>query len=451
MRREKDFSETNTAARKSEPDARRKRVNATLLRAEKLNSINQEIKIRKIDKEASLKAAKNLSTFGILIGCALALSAGVDPFSGIFQSEEVRFEKEFVLDDDSMPGDIFFESPSTVCCDPEGNIYVADSSAENIKKFDVRGKFLKVIGREGQGPGEFGRLYYSAFAKDRLIVWDSGNRRLCSFTSDGDCIDSVNIPYDAGSVRMMRGFPAGGIAIEMEKNFRSEPDKPQECRIDLYTEDLELVKTIYKRDLWRKKYIRTEEYGTTTLYFPYCADVRWDILPDGRLVVGYSDEYRADLFDRNGKKISTITHDAEPVPVSGKDKKAYFDSLVFYRGGERLKEVPEYITKYTEFPKNKPVYKNILADSEGNIWVVLNRKNQEEDGKVFDVFSRSGSFVSRVRLKGEAVFPDHRNAYFLDNGRFLSIETGEDDLYRVIVYRISGSHFPPGNGSFFLR
>jgi hypothetical protein len=56
------------------------------------------------------------------------------------------------LDDDTLPEDLFFESPSTVSCDLEGNIYVVDSGAKNIKKFDAQGKFLKIIGREGQGP-----------------------------------------------------------------------------------------------------------------------------------------------------------------------------------------------------------------------------------------------------------------------------------------------------------
>lgn len=381
--------------------------------------------------------AKDLSIFAVLIGCTLALSAGAGHFSDLFKGGEVRFEQEFVLDDDSMPEDIFFESPSTISCDSEGNIYVVDSGAKNIKKFDKQGKFLKTIGREGQGPGEFDSLYYSTFAKDRLIVWDSGNRRLCSFTSDGDYVSSVNISYDAGSVRMLRGFPTGEIAVEMEKNYRNEPDRPQECRIDLYTSDLKFIRTIYKRDLWRKKYIRTKEFGTSTLYFPYSADVRWEVFPDGRLIIGYSEDYELDIFDRSGRKISSISHRDDPVPVSEKDKKDYFDSLEFYRAGERLKEVPEYITKYTEFPKHMPVYKNILVDSEGNIWVVLSRGNQEEDGKVIEVFSPDGNFMSRVVLEGDVAFPDNRNAYFLNKGNLFLIQTGDDDLYRVIQYKIS--------------
>jgi hypothetical protein len=385
-----------------------------------------------------MKKIKYFCCIGMIVVFVSALSVDLFPVSDLFETGKVRFEREFILDDDRMPEGVFFETPSTVSCDPEGDIYVVDSGAKNIKKFDAQGKFLKTIGREGQGPGEFDSPYYSTFAGNRLIVWDSGSRRLSSFTPDGDFVDSVNIAYNEGWVRGLRGLSSGEVVVEMEKSYRREPDKPQECRIDLYSTELKFIRTIYKRELWRKKYIRTKEYGTTTLYFPYSADVRWDVLPDGRIVIGYSSKYELEIFDRSGNNISSISHTYDPVDVTEKDRREYFDSVEFYRMGERLKDPPEYITKYTEFPKHKPVYKNLLTDSEGNIWVVLNRKNQDEDGKIFDVFDRTGRFVSRVFLEGDTAFPDNRNAYVVNKGTFLLIETDENDLYRLIRFKISG-------------
>ncbi len=372
-----------------------------------------------------------------MIICVMAFSADVAPLSELYKTGKVLFEQEYVLDDDTLPENLFFESPSTVSCDPEGNIYVVDSGAKNIKKFDAKGTFLKTIGREGQGPGEFGGLYYATFAKDRLIVWDSGNRRLYAFTPDGEFRNSVNIAYEEGSVRKLRGLPTGEILVEKEKTFRNEPDKPQTCTIDLYSQDLKHVTSIYKRELWRKKYVRTKEYGTSTLYFPYSADVRWDITPDGRIIIGFSENYELEIYDRSGKKISTVAHAYEPVKVTEKDKNEYFDSIEFYRMGERLKDPPEYITKYTEFPKHKPVYDNILVDSEGNIWVVLNRERKHEKGIIFDAFSPEGKFISQVQIEGNILLPQNRNAYIIHNNSFLVLRTGDDELYRLIKYRIS--------------
>lgn len=384
-----------------------------------------------------MKMQKNLRMIGLLVVCVTAFSSGQASLSEIYEAGKVRFEQENILDDNTMPENHFFETPSTIACDPEGNIYVVDSGAKNIKKFSPQGKFLKVIGREGQGPGEFGGVFYSAFAGNRLVVWDSGNRRLSAFDPEGEFVTSTNISYDSGSVRRLRGLPTGEVLVEMEKTFRREPDKPQECRIDLYSGDMKFVRNIYARSLWRKKYVRTEEYGTSVLHFPYSADVQWDVTPDGRIVIGYSADYELEVYDRTGAKISVISHDFEPVKVTEKDKKAFFDSVSFYRMGERLKEIPEYITKYTEFPKSKPAFANILSDSHGNIWVVLNGEQEDDKGKIFEVFDPSGQFISQVRIDGNAAFPDSRNAYILHDGSLFVIETGEDDLYRIVRYKMT--------------
>jgi len=166
--------------------------------------------------------------------------------------------------------------------------------------------------------------------------------------------------------------------------------------------------------------------------------VRWDVTPNGRITIGYSANYDLEVYDRTGIKVTTISHDYEPVKVTERDKKNYFDSVTFYRMGERLKNPPEYITKYIEFPKHKPVYKNILVDSEGNIWVVLNRERKDEKGKKFDTFNPKGEFISSVFIQGEAAFPDNHNAYIIHNGSFLLLKTGDDELFRLIRYRISG-------------
>jgi hypothetical protein len=400
--------------------------------------MNMVIRIQRNYRRIFVNTPKYFPLIGIALICIMAFSAEVTSLQELYRKGEIQFEQEYVLDDDAMPVDLFFESPSTVTCDPEGNIYVVDSGAQNIKKFDKDGRFLKTFGREGQGPGEFGGIYYATFTKDRLIVWDSGNRRLCAFTPSGEFVHSVNIAYDEGFVRRLRGLPSGEVIVEKEKTYRKEPDRPQTCLIDLYSSDLERVRTIYKRELWRKKYIRTKEYGTSVLYFPYSADVRWDVTPDGHIIIGYSDKYELEAYDKTGKKIFAIAHTHEPAAVTEKDKKDYFASISFYRMGERLKEVPEYITKHTEFPKHKPVYKDVIVDTEGNIWVVLNREKEDESEIMFDAFNPAGKSISRVKIRGDVLFPQNRNTYLFHGRSFFQIKTGEDELFRIICYRMTG-------------
>ena len=67
--------------------------------------------------------------------------------------------------------------------------------------------------------------------------------------------------------------------------------------------------------------------------------------------------------------------------------------------------------------------------------VVLNRENKEDQGREFDVFDPKGKWMVNVRIEGPAVIPDSRNIR-LDNGSLYVLKTGEDDLHRVIKYKI---------------
>jgi len=80
--------------------------------------------------------------------CVMVFSADFALLSELYKTGKVRFEQDFVLDDNAMPEDLFFESPSTISCDPQGNIYVVDSGAKNVKKFDAfdpKGEFISRV------------------------------------------------------------------------------------------------------------------------------------------------------------------------------------------------------------------------------------------------------------------------------------------------------------------
>jgi hypothetical protein len=62
--------------------------------------------------------------------------------------------------------------------DNDENIYVADTKEMRVKVFDKNGKFLRVFGKEGQGPDEISRIRnIQITAKNELIVNDTRNRK----------------------------------------------------------------------------------------------------------------------------------------------------------------------------------------------------------------------------------------------------------------------------------
>ena len=85
--------------------------------------------------------------------------------------------------------------PTDVVTDPgNGDIYVAESHTDvedpnlvgRISVFDRNGKFLRVIGKTGTGPGEFRTPHALEFdSQGRLIVADRHNHRIQILTKDG--------------------------------------------------------------------------------------------------------------------------------------------------------------------------------------------------------------------------------------------------------------------------
>jgi hypothetical protein len=66
----------------------------------------------------------------------------------------------------------------------DGTILIADAIAHEIRVFDERGRFVRKVGRAGEGPGEYGWLY-SLFARgDSIVVMDNEGSRITMLGPD---------------------------------------------------------------------------------------------------------------------------------------------------------------------------------------------------------------------------------------------------------------------------
>jgi DNA-binding beta-propeller fold protein YncE len=88
--------------------------------------------------------------------------------------------------------------PTVILTDPaNGDVYVAESHTDvedpnlvgRISVFDKTGKFVRVIGKTGSGPGEFRTPHGLVWdSQNRLIVADRHNHRVQVLTKDGKFI-----------------------------------------------------------------------------------------------------------------------------------------------------------------------------------------------------------------------------------------------------------------------
>lgn len=355
----------------------------------------------------------------------------------LYRTGKVRFVKEFVISDDSLPEGLYFENPNSLAIDADGNIYVCDGDANHIKKFNKEGKFTETIGRSGAGPGEFGLPGHIEVSKDRLVLWESINRRISVLNLDGKFIKGFR--FSGANERPMdiKGLPGGQIIIEIEKTDFSNEKYPQECRIDLYSPDMEFIKTIYSRKLyWAKPIMKPRVHVPQ----PFNPMVHWDISPEGRVVIGFSAKYEIEVFDPLDGKLFSFSHKYTPVKVNNRDKEGHFSKFQvreFKADGSSSIRIgaPDYIANNTEFPKFKPAFNGILIDPEENIWVHTYKENRDEENRYFDVFDKEGQFINHMRILGEAGFPFFKAKIY--KNYLWQIENDKEGFHTVVKYRIS--------------
>ncbi len=67
-----------------------------------------------------------------------------------------------------------------------GSIAVVNGSSQELRFYDADGRFVRVAGRRGGGPGEFQNVrWMHRMPGDSLITYDFGHRRFAVFDSSG--------------------------------------------------------------------------------------------------------------------------------------------------------------------------------------------------------------------------------------------------------------------------
>ena len=79
--------------------------------------------------------------------------------------------------------------PSDIAVDPQGHVYVADTGANRIVKFDVNGAFVKAWSEWGPFPGMLDEPVAIEYSRGMLFVTDRRNHRIQTFDTDGNFIE----------------------------------------------------------------------------------------------------------------------------------------------------------------------------------------------------------------------------------------------------------------------
>lgn len=113
---------------------------------------------------------------------------------GSLQGCESELVEEVRIGSLDGPDEDVFSHINSVAVGESGSTYVADIDLVSIREFSADGRFLREIGRPGEGPGEILSITgISVLPDGRLATWDRRNRRITIYGADGEYDQTVRV------------------------------------------------------------------------------------------------------------------------------------------------------------------------------------------------------------------------------------------------------------------
>jgi hypothetical protein len=330
-----------------------------------------------------------------------------NPREPLSKTPVLELEEDLSIGGPDAQGDDAFGQARQVVADDAGTMYVLDEQASDVKVFDASGKYLRTIGRKGQGPGEleFPMTLSLNRAAGELTVQQQ-TRGLTVFKTDGTFLRQQSL----------QGLISGRGRVDSRGNVYVLEivlgDLGSSYATKKLAPDGSLLATISETPAPGGKGgsgIRRVRPFLPVAYFL--------VDRNDRLVYGYPETYEIQLYgSADAKVLRKIRRDYDPVPVTGEEKAAL------------EKDIPPGMKVEIDYPKDHPAYLRFFLSDLGHL--IVQTYEKADGGKVLhDVFDAEGRFIGRVPLKGLGLE--------ILKGKYYALEEDEDGYQYVKRYAVT--------------
>jgi len=325
-----------------------------------------------------------------------------NPKEPIYRGPFLELKEELSIGGPEMNGQEVFDDIGEFVVDDSGNFYISDRKEDHIKVFDGAGRYLRTIGRHGQGPGEFEGIAGLSIVRltGEFVVYDVLQMRFSFFKTDGTYIRDLHYEKPRlGNARLdSKGDVYAFATIFDRETFRSEEItiilNPEAKEPFLLTRD-ERVSEPNKIEIFMPKPFWTLDYSDNFIY-------------------GHSRDYEIWFFKAGTHKLFKKIHKVyDPVPVTEAD----------------IKEVrkPEFSSIPMVFPKEHAAFRHFFSSDTGHLFVETCEK--AGDGYcIHDIFDKDGRLLARMPLKPRGLK--------VSQGKYYALEKDKDGYQYVKRYSV---------------
>ncbi|MEX0660939.1 MAG: 6-bladed beta-propeller [Balneolaceae bacterium] len=384
-------------------------------------------------------------------------------FSILVLSAWVQIERTNTIDDTftdrlSLEKDeVFGATPDVIvgviaafAVDHQNRVFIADRNQTKVHVFNFHGSYLKSLGREGQGPGEFAAvspttsmqiqdnlLYITNFANswnffpDRAEVFSLGD---LSFSHS---IDLLAENIEEFSDQLKEYYPIRLYPLEDEKilvKYRRMPSDYKEEKSDIkyvvqdHSGIIQGDEVFTQQDRIQLVYfVRNAEIPYNAISsFPFFKRSLFALSTEGHFVSAQTDEFEIHFYNLNGSLIRSFNHSFEKQSLSRRERiKSYENGRSSLGDGVAA----DMIREADNLPETWPALNDLLVDDENRLWV----STIVEDFEIYEwwVLEETGEVIAKFEWPRDKPIGEIQNgyAYTLEKEE----ETGLQSVVRYLI------------------
>jgi hypothetical protein len=253
---------------------------------------------------------------------------------------------------------------------PDGALFLFDRQVPALRKYDSTGQFLLAIGRQGNGPGEYGAGAAGlAILPEGGIVLGKTDSRILYYLPSGQYQSTWAIaprPQDVEDITVFSDT-AGAVWVLGSETRGSGAERTTVSFFARLGLDGRMLDSIGIREYGpQAQYVeRRGPGGSSSALLPFQPMARHTWSNRGLIVATAGSTYSVDLIRPRGR-VLRIERDLPPVPISQAERDEA-QRLV----EARIRRADPTFKLETPIPATRPPIRDVVADEDGRIWVLV--------------------------------------------------------------------------------
>ncbi len=315
-----------------------------------------------------------------------------------------------------------------IVVDGFGRVYVGDQHANTVHVFDSDGSYLRQIGRQGEGPGEFLNIVDIQIGDKFLHVQCNLQGVVHAYSLDNfELSHTTSLLFGPDQIDELSGWSPNIAFIKNDETYLvqfyrpifevSDDDRSQRLYTVSNTGDLnsDLLLEMH----WGGEYL-TDINIPAVLVVPYGRTTLLAVSEESFYTL-WTEDLLVKKYDSLGNYMSAFYH---PVQKKELRRGEVMEQISISNDQQRL------LFRNSSLPETWPVVQHFLLDDQQRFWIstIIDDQNKYE----WWVLEENGELIDRF------IWPRDKKIQFVNNGKIYVLETDQESgLDQIVRYGIN--------------